>query len=66
MRFCIRFKDGLEKILDYPCPTDKDGTEYVPHEFKTGRPDRVENVLVRSDPYRTQNSKYPLYVEIDP
>lgn len=58
MKFCIRFKDGLEKILDYPCPRDKHGNEYIPHEFKTGRPDRIENVIVRSDPNRTHRRVY--------
>lgn len=62
MKLIIRFKDGLEKIQEFDAPRGEAGY-YLPTEFFTGRPDRVENVLVRQDSELTHKSKHPVYIE---
>lgn len=62
----VIFADGLDKIQDIPCPADDKGALYLPEEFTTARPDLFENVIVRSDPFQTQNAKFPVYREVKP
>lgn len=61
----VRFKDGLEQIQQVDAPTDGDGRLYFPLEFTTGRPDRVENFLVRTTEDGMDARPYPIYFEAD-
>lgn len=65
VKVMVKFNEAPDTIMDLPCPQDEDGQEYFPEYFRTGRPDKMENVYVVLSKKQPIRNTYTTYEEID-